>query len=537
MDKDQVRALSENERFSRRNFVKGAALVGGVAALMGVAGCAPAADDTQDNGASDESGGSQTTPRTIVETLECDVLVAGVGIAGLVAAVQAGENNLKVIALEKQGVVGGNGQFTEGVFAVDSPLQKEQGIEVDRSYIMHKELQVSQWITGGEQWTVFLDNSGDNIQWLLDQGCKFSAVSDGEGVAEYPVIHFWQNKKAAEGCFPFLQEKADSYGVEIRTSTPFDGLILENGVVVGAYAKNESGEDIQINAKAVILATGSYSGNEEYCRERGWSLDGVTLDSTIYNADGIRAAINEAGARSFVPYATFNATNHLGNFYYQDMFTYHAMSNPGDALFVNENAARFIYETYAEENYMVQCVPNLTQKKIFSVFDRATMEKWANNDALYPIEGYTPMDLDAIDNSTDPALAVAGSIEELASKAGLDAAKLQATIDRYNENCTLGIDRDFGKTSEHLLPITTAPFYAAHITASPGVMIGGVETNIFSQVVDILKNPIEGLYAVGVDGCMLYRNIYTFDTACAGANANNINSARVAANHIAGKVA
>jgi fumarate reductase flavoprotein subunit len=233
-----------------------------------------------------------------------------------------------------------------------------------------------------------------------------------------------------------------------------------------------------------------------------------------------------------VPYATFNATNHVGSFYYQDMFTYHAMSNPGDVLFINENAARFIYETYAEENYMIQCVPNLTQKKIFSVFDRATIERWADDDSLYPIEGYTPMDLAAIDASDDPALAVADTLEDLAAKAGLDAEKLKVTIDRYNENCDLGIDRDFGKDSTHLFPVKTAPFYAAHITAAPGVMIGGVETDINSQVVDMKKEPIPGLYAVGVDGCMLYRNIYTFDTACAGANANNINSARVAANHI-----
>jgi fumarate reductase flavoprotein subunit len=531
------------EELSRRNFLKGAAVAGVSALALGATACSSGSGSGGSGGGSSAAGGSgetagadeASTGRSVVETLECDVLIAGVGISGLVAAVQCGENGLKVIAIEKQAAIGGNGKFTEGVFAVDSPLQKELGIEVDRSYIMHKELQVSQYITGGEQWTTFLDNSGPNIQWLLDQGCEFSAVSDGEGVAEYPVIHFWKNKKAAEAAFPYLEAKAEGYGVEIRASTPFDGLIVEAGAVKGAYAKNEKGEDIQINAsKAVILATGSYSDNEEYLLQRGWSLDGVTL-GTVYTGDGIRAATEDAGAKSFVPYATFNATNHMGDFYYQDMFTYHAMSNPGDVLFVNENAARFIYETYAQENYMIQCVPVLTEKKVFSVFDRSTLEKWAGDDSLYPIEGYTPMDLEAIDASTDPALSVAQSLDELATKSGLDAAKLKATINRYNENCELGLDRDFGKESSYLLPIKNPPFYAARITSAPGVMIGGIETNINSQVVDMKKNPIPGLYAVGVEGCMLYRNIYTFDTACAGANANNINSARVAANHIAGK--
>ncbi|MDR1962040.1 MAG: FAD-binding protein, partial [Gracilibacteraceae bacterium] len=369
---------------SRRSFLKGTVAAGASAVLMGAAAaCAPTANPGAGNSNTASSTPTAANERSIAETLECDVLIAGVGISGLVAAVQAGEHGLKIIAIEKQPAIGGNGQFTEGVFAVDSPLQKERGIEVDRSYIMHKELQVSQWITNGELWANFMENTGGNIQWLLDQGCQFSDVSDGEGVAEYPIIHFWKNKKGAEGALPFLKAKAEEYGVEIRTSTPLTGLIVEEGAVKGAYAKDSSGNDIQINAKAVILATGSYANNEEYCRERGWNLDGVTI-SGPYTGDGIRAAVEDANAKSFVPYATFNAVNHLGDFYYQDMFTYHAMSNPGDALFVNENAARFIYETYAQENYMLQCVPNLTHKKIFSIFDRTTLEKWAANDDLYP---------------------------------------------------------------------------------------------------------------------------------------------------------
>ena len=41
---------------------------------------------------------------------------------------------------------------------------------------------------------------------------------------------------------------------------------------------------------------------------------------------------------------------------------------------------------------------------------------------------------------------------------------------------------------------------------------------------------IEGLYAVGVDGCMLYRNVYTIDApgSCSG---NAINMGRTAAQH------
>ena len=41
-------------------------------------------------------------------------------------------------------------------------------------------------------------------------------------------------------------------------------------------------------------------------------------------------------------------------------------------------------------------------------------------------------------------------------------------------------------------------------------------------------SPIEGLYVVGVEGAMLWSNLYTINVS-GGCNANNVNSGRVAA--------
>lgn len=60
--------------------------------------------------------------------------------------------------------------------------------------------------------------------------------------------------------------------------------------------------------------------------------------------------------------------------------------------------------------------------------------------------------------------------------------------------------------------------------------IGAIATNRDGQAINADKEPIEGLYAVGVDGCMLYRNVYTIDApgSCSG---NGINMGRTAARH------
>jgi fumarate reductase flavoprotein subunit len=58
-----------------------------------------------------------------VGTYNADVCVVGAGISGLSATVQALQNDLSVVVLEKSGSTGGGGRGTEGVFGVGSQMQ------------------------------------------------------------------------------------------------------------------------------------------------------------------------------------------------------------------------------------------------------------------------------------------------------------------------------------------------------------------------------------------------------------------------------
>ena len=63
---------------------------------------------------------------------DCDVVVVGAGGAGLSAAVAAAETDgsLKIIVLEKQGIIGGNtNNSTGGINAAETDIQKGLGIE------------------------------------------------------------------------------------------------------------------------------------------------------------------------------------------------------------------------------------------------------------------------------------------------------------------------------------------------------------------------------------------------------------------------
>ena len=64
----------------------------------------------------------------------------------------------------------------------------------------------------------------------------------------------------------------------------------------------------------------------------------------------------------------------------------------------------------------------------------------------------------------------ANSIEELAKLMEVDAAELQATIDRYNELCAAGKDEDFGKPADHMIAVEGETYYALKLRPNVTVL-------------------------------------------------------------------
>lgn len=127
---------------NRRSFLKGAAVLSGAAALsMGLAGCGP---QTAEEAAASASNGLGTFDKDgvampsflvapepvdeadIAEEFEADVVVVGMGLAGICAARSALEEGASVLCLEK-----GNEYHLHShqITAINSKVAKEQGIE------------------------------------------------------------------------------------------------------------------------------------------------------------------------------------------------------------------------------------------------------------------------------------------------------------------------------------------------------------------------------------------------------------------------
>ena len=84
----------------------------------------------------------------------------------------------------------------------------------------------------------------------------------------------------------------------------------------------------------------------------------------------------------------------------------------------------------------------------------------------------------------------------LAKQLGMPAENLEKTVAEYNKMVEAKSDTKFGRKLFDQ-KIEKAPFYATPRAPSIHHTMGGLEINTKAQVVDVLGNPIPGLYAAG----------------------------------------
>jgi fumarate reductase flavoprotein subunit len=93
----------------------------------------------------------------------------------------------------------------------------------------------------------------------------------------------------------------------------------------------------------------------------------------------------------------------------------------------------------------------------------------------------------------------ADSLATLATQAGIDAAALSGTLERYNAYCENGSDSAFLKNPiSGMRKVDTPPFYAVEVRPNVIAWTGaGLRIDAGSRVIGCDERPIPGLYAAG----------------------------------------
>ena len=555
---------------TRRNFLSGAALVSAAIAGAGLAGCAPqsAAPAASSSSAGETLGttgaanstvgfdGTGTLPwlgeapaisdDQVEEELTADVVVVGLGAAGVPAARAAAEAGAKVVCLESSShlnsvasdmaIFGGQTQAQWG--RGDGFLDKKMVVNMHMEECSHH---VSQSIISR-----YYDESGAALDWFV--GASKNLYMAPESYAEiptdaqanymfpymYPVPETYDYAKEDLPCYPTsvgfsslatvmadnLQAAVDA-GAEVRYSTKGVELILnDEGAVAGIYAQ-AAGSDgyLKITAPSVILATGDYLGNEDMmkfyapeCVENGIDILSIDLDD-----EGNYTNVGEGhkmGAWAGAAIEQWHAPmiHHMGGGAGADGRG--VIGNNG-YLWLNLRGKRFMNEDLPGQQLENQ-VELQPQRKAYQFFDASWPEQLAYFPAAHgvaciyrdePLPEYTasglrinvrtPADIDAA--VEEGRCLKADTIDELLGMIeGMDVETAKASIERYNELARAGEDTDFFKSPQRLFALENGPFYAAECGCALTLgNLGGLESDEDCHVYNTDRELIPGLYAAG----------------------------------------
>ena len=314
-----------------------------------------------------------------------------------------------------------------------------------------------------------------------------------------------------------MLKKAQENGVEVLYETPAKKIYRdEEGKVCGVDAVDKDGEEIHVDCRAVIVATGGAGDSPEYMKERM----GYTYGKDLFNivipglkGEGIKMAMAAGAATTemtvekiyILPFSDFGVQSVPVTFMQPN-------------LLVNIQGKRFINEEQMQNTTFTGNAIQIQKDAIgFSILDQAIVNGYKKKgldvvNFVHHVDNIDDFEQACRDIEADPNnpdVVIADTIEELAEKCGIDPEALQDTIDEYNDMCE-SEDSLFYKPSKYMKPIKKAPFYAGKFHPSGYGTLGGIKINENCEVIDNDWNVIPGLFAAGTDTCTIYGDSYMF---------------------------
>lgn len=531
---------------SRRTFVAGAAASGVVAAGM-VAGSAVA----------DEAPAQDWLPAAW--DYETDVLVIGYGGAGMWAALTAAdEGQSQVLILEKAPVRGGgNSAINLGEFTI--PVDAEGCATYIKSFGRGQisDEMAHAWANEAVRNGEYADRWG--LPWQQNEGTLASRYTES---CEYPFLPGSDSMAigAIEGYgmnfWDIMDQNRQDMGIEVLFSVENEELIQNPATkeILGCYADYQ-GARIAIKArKAVIMTIGGFEFNEELKNEYLKVYPALGFYGWPYNTgDGIKM-VQKVGAQLWHMNCMIGGAN--PNF--QDPeYPYAIQLSPKSDNYIwvdrtgrrwrNEKAANSPHVGWHQYLPFDDAICDFPRIPTWAIIDQTAFEagRLGPDPTAKLARGMyaptLPKELGRYDGWSEDNkpelergwLKTGNTVEELVAQMHevdpgmMDAATLQETIDRYNAACESGVDEEFGRPADKMLPLATPPFYAWPIYPGGCSTLGGPKKNVNAQVLDLDDQPIPRLYAAGCFGNFAG---HTYGIS-GGNNAENMVWGRIGARH------
>jgi len=426
---------------------------------------------------------------------EADVLVVGVGAAGVCAAIEAASTGASVLCLERAGGPGGTTAVSDGMIYLGggTALQRACGFE-DSIEEMQKYLLASCGPEpDAERIRVYCEESPGHFDWLVAQGVPFKAefypermMAPGEQGLTYsgnelvypfrelakpaPRAHMAQ-KEGSTGAFLMqrLEAAARRAGAQIRSGVLCERLVVDAaGRVVGVIATQEGRPCAFRARRGVVLCAGGFVNNREMVRRHAPELRRARFRAASEGDDG-RGILMGQGAGGAVSRMQMGSVT----------LPFYPPKSLMKGIFVNRAAQRFmpedVYQGRAGEIALLH-----QDGRVWLVLDDETFAR--------PVFAGGEI--------------VAGeSLAELEREIGFPDGALQATVALYNRFAERGEDPLFHKAAEYVKPLVKPPFGAIDLSWDKAIYaaftLGGLATDVRARVLTPDGVAVPGLYAAG----------------------------------------
>ena len=475
---------------SRRSFVGGAGALAAVGAMgAGLAGSVALA--AEGSAAADAKATSHVADAAGVADWDetFDVVVVGSGAAGHAAAIEAARAGASTLLLEKTDIVGGDSMACDGILGGwGTRLAKAQGIELtaDETYALF--MSHPDWYGPHDPAVarVAADRCGETIDWLEELGVPFEQdVAPRFNYTDLPAIHQVEGKGAA--MMTTLAEVAVKEGVDVRTGMPVTQLVTKEGRVTGVVAGSAEAPVRIATTGGVVLATGGYGASAALL---------VALDPE--NAGLMPTSASGMTGDGLVMGQAVGA--HVTRTAYQPMM--YSLGGMGTQTVVTLDYTGRLHGILLDATGNRFC--NEGMEFLSREVQRATLRK--QNEQGAPVVYLLPTSEATAELTGSPTFdwTPFETPGEAAAALGLDAAAVDATAERYDNFVAAGVDEDFGRPVDDMMPMS-GPFYAVAVTVITNVTTGGLKTDAGARVLR-LKAPgeegdalvaIPGLYAAG----------------------------------------
>lgn len=511
-------------RFDRRAFMKTAAAGAGATALgtglFGQSGPGPAAEPAVPK-YSFETPPPPVPADKIAAVIQTDVVVAGAGTAGLLAALAAVKNGARTVLIEKANRLQARGGDNT---ALNSKIHKKLGMHIDENRVIDALMRRGEGRLDQDLLNLWARHSGRVMDLIIDlcaaEGLATYLVMPDRGDADCAIIDKWPGPTGFPRDWDYLAERNVEFPTCHRPGGPAENqrgwlqvmeknvkaagagvyyetravqLIREGGGgrVTGLVAQKTDGSFVRFEAaQGIILCTGDYGFNREmlakYCPQM--PLPCMVRTST---GDGHQMAMWIGAVMENPPHApmshmfhvmgtdAFLLVNKHGKRFYNEDSDTESMANQT----YEQGGAWVVFDGSWEED-VLHMGPGF--KRVFRVNDQVRREF----QALASGQGGGPW---------GRSLLVANSLDGLAAKMKVPPAVFKATIERYNTLANNKQDLDYGKRADRLTAVDQPPYYAEW-TSKPAmslVVMGGLLANERLQALDKDGQAISGLYLAG----------------------------------------